>query len=477
MANEQQKPRKEHEHVPPPAGPPKGGLSRRRFLKRTAVGTAGILAGSQLIGATPARAQRSSKVVRTYHPDATTGWTQVNQEPVNEMMAGAIRELTGIYDLGEAWKSIFPGITADKTIGIKISLACGDVPTHPEIVNAIIDGLLLMDLGGGQLPEESIVVWDRITSRLCEQTGYTINYGGPGVQYYGTDYVGFDMTRTCVCQHAGGVTSNHRPSLILSETCDYIINASVIKDHDDYAAVTMSLKNWYGGFDNIGINQMHYNYFVSGIPHLSMYIRDELNDKIKLNLVDATYGMYDGGPGYVPPYHTPPNWIYNSLLASCDTVAVDRIGTEALNAKRIEMGLGALDPSHVTSAGQAPYNLGVDNLELIDYVQIDVSQTQSVPERELSAHGVMLMAPFPNPARGDVTLRFRCQQASEAELTIVDATGAVVRRLAGGRFAPGLHTVRWDGRDASGRRLPSSAYFCRLKTPQVAHQEQILLVR
>jgi uncharacterized protein (DUF362 family) len=463
--------------VGPPEKAADGQLSRRRFLRGTAVGTAAIMAGAHLIKATPARAQRMSKVVRTCHPDATTGWSQVNQEPVNEMVAGAIRELTGIYDLGEAWKNIFPGITADKTIGIKISLACGDVPTHPEVVNAIIDGLLAMDLGGGRLPEENIVVWDRLTERFCPQTGYPINYGGPGVQYYGTDYVGFDYSRTCTVLHPGGVQTTHHPSLILSETCDYIINAGVIKDHDDYAGVTLSLKNWYGGFDNIGIGHMHYSYFTTGIPHLSMYIRDELNDKIKLHLIDGTYGMYDGGPGYVPPYHTPPNWIYNSLIASFDTVAIDRIGTEAINAKRIEMGLGALDPSHVTSAGQPPYNLGVSDLGMIDLVEIDVSQTQSIPERGRMAGGAILLPPFPNPARGDVTLRFRCQQGSKVQLMIVDATGAVVRHLASGHYAPGLHTFHWDGRDRSGRRMSKSAYFCRLKTSHATHQEQILLLR
>lgn len=475
MANEQHRPRTEHDHVDPPETCGKSGLSRRGFLKRTAVGTAGLVAGSRLIK--PARAQRTSKVVRTYHPDATTGWTQVNQEPVNEMTARMIRELTGIHDLGEAWKSIFPGITPDKTIGIKISLACGDVPTHPQIVNAIIDGLLAMDLGGQSLPPENIVVWDRITSRLCAQTGYVVNFGGPGVQYYGTDYVGFDLSRTCTIQHAGGATSDHHPSLILSEICDYIINAAVIKDHDDYAAVTFTLKNWFGGFDNIGITQTHYANFTTAIPHLSMYIRDELNDKIRLQLVDGTYGLYDGGPGYVPPYHTPPNWIYNSILASFDTVAVDRICTIKLNEKRIEMGLGPLDPSHVTSAGGAPYYLGETDPANIDLVEIDASQSQSVPEREVHAGGVHLMAPFPNPARESVTLRFRCPAPSEAELTIVDATGAIVRRVARGHYAAGLHTFTWDGRDGSGRRLPSSAYFCRLKTPRGAHQKQILLVR
>ncbi len=159
-------------------------LSRRRFIKSAMVGAAGLMAGPRLLLPNWARADvRSSRVVRTYHYNATTGWSTVNQGPVDMMVHAAVRALTGIGVTAWAWKSLFPGITAAHKVGIKINLSCGDVPTHPQVVNAIIDGLLMMDLDGLQLPK-NITVWDMDNPFFCPQTGYAVNYGGPGVQYY-----------------------------------------------------------------------------------------------------------------------------------------------------------------------------------------------------------------------------------------------------------------------------------------------------
>ena len=77
----------------PPHTPP-ASLTRRRFLRNSAVGAAGI-AAAQLYPLHPARAgSRTSRVVRTFHPEATTGMDVVNQEPVNLMVDAAIRELS-----------------------------------------------------------------------------------------------------------------------------------------------------------------------------------------------------------------------------------------------------------------------------------------------------------------------------------------------------------------------------------------------
>ena len=448
-----------------------GGLSRRRFLRNSAIGAAGLAAGPRAWAG-----REVSKVVRTTHPEATTGWTTVNQEPVDQMVHAAVRELTGFAETGEAYKSLFPGITAEKVISIKINLACGDVPTHPEVINAIIDGLLMMDLGGETLPPENIIVWDLDTAFMCPQTGYVVNWGGAGVQYVGSDHgsIGWDYSQVFTVQHST-TTTNHRVSRIISEFSDYIINAAVLKDHDDWAGVTLGMKNWYGAFDNIPITHMHYQYFVSGIPGLSMILRDELADKVKLHLIDGTFCLYNGGPGYTPPWHTPPNWIYNSVLMSTDVVALDRIGTEKINAKRIEMGLGALDPDHITAAGGAPYNLGNSDLANIDLVEIDVS-TQGVAAEALRTYGIALLSPYPNPARGACTLRLQCTAATDAEIVITDVNGAVVRRISAAHFAPGVHRLPWNGRDESGRKLPSGNYFCRLITAVVESRQRIVLV-
>jgi hypothetical protein len=216
-----------------------------------------------------------------------------------------------------------------------------------------------------------------------------------------------------------------------------------------------------------------------GEPELNRVLRDELGNKTKLFLIDATFGLYDGGPGFTPPGHTPPNWAYNSLLAGFDPVAIDRIGTEKINEERAKPENGELppyDPSHVHAAAGPPYNLGTDLLQQIDLVEIDASDPAGIADNSLGSRGVALLSAYPNPARGRCTVRFHCAAEIDAEITIVDASGAVVQRIGEARYGPGLHRYRWDGRNMSGRELPSGVYFCRLRAPGVDQKERIVLI-
>ncbi|MCK4413255.1 MAG: DUF362 domain-containing protein [Candidatus Eisenbacteria sp.] len=456
-------------------------LSRRRFLHHAALGSAGLLFADDLLRVPFARAaQRTSKVVRTYHADATTG-AAVNQEPVDSMVHVAVCELTGIGDPGAAWKSLFPGIDASKHIAIKINLACGDVPTHPEVVNAIVDGLLMMDLDGQQLPQDQIIVWDHDDEFFCypDQNGYDQNYGGPGVQYYGTTHpsVGFDSSETFSIRHGTFSYTYHQVSKIISQHCDYMINAAVIKDHSD-AEITLCMKNNYGSFSGVSDGRMHSSGHDLGEPELNKFLRDDLGDKTKLFLIDGTLGIYAGGPGYVPPGHTPPNWAYNSLLVSQDLVAIDRIGTIKTNEERLaRMGPGNdVDPTYLAVAAGDPYYLGTDDPEQIELVEIDVA-AQNIHSQPRGTLPFTLLTPYPNPAPGRATLRFHTSVPAQAKLLIVDATGSLVRRLAAGKFSRGMHRIRWDGRDQQGLGVASGTYFCRLEAAGRVLQQRLVLLR
>lgn len=465
----------------------KGKHTRRRFLGWTALSTAGLIAAPQILAAKQdedeANRQKDAKVVRTYHDNATNGWTGVNQDAAETMVHVAIRELTGIANLSAAWKSLFPGITATSKVGIKINLACGDVPTRPEIVNAVINGLLMMDLDGGSLPPEHIIVWDIDNPFFCAQTGYAPNWGGPGVQYVGSDHyaVGHDSSRPVTISHPGNTTSTHQPSRIITEHCDYLINAAVIKDHND-SGVTLCMKNTYGSFNGIGVYQMHTSGSYGdghsrGEPELNRALRDDLGDKTKLYLIDGTYGLYNGGPGYTPPYHTPPNWRYNSVLVSRDIVAIDRIGTEKINEERANHSLPALDPSMISAGASAPYNLGVDKLDQIDLVELDVTGLTPVEETIGLTPGVVLLAPYPNPAPSSSTMSFSTPHSADVDLKIIDVRGRLVKHITTGRYDSGVHQFLWNGKDEQGRSLASGVYFCRLKTGGKVQQQRVTLVR
>jgi hypothetical protein len=71
---------------------------------------------------------------------------------------------------------------------------------------------------------------------------------------------------------------------------------------------------------------------------------------------------------------------------------------------------------------------------------------------------------FPNPFNPMTTIRVNIPDDSriKAALTIYDIRGRLVRTLAEGPLTKGTHSYAWDGRDDSGRPVPSGTYIYRL---------------
>jgi hypothetical protein len=88
-----------------------------------------------------------------------------------------------------------------------------------------------------------------------------------------------------------------------------------------------------------------------------------------------------------------------------------------------------------------------------------------------------LGAPRPNPFRSEVTIELQLPVSAAVEIVVYDAAGRVVRRLLRGERSPGLHRVRWDGRDAWGLRAASGVYFVRLTTGAETRLRKVILAR
>ncbi len=68
----------------------------------------------------------------------------------------------------------------------------------------------------------------------------------------------------------------------------------------------------------------------------------------------------------------------------------------------------------------------------------------------------------PNPTGGETTFEFQIGRSTRARLEVIDAAGRLVRVVADEVRSAGRHEARWDGRDASGKRVASGVYFARL---------------
>jgi uncharacterized protein (DUF362 family) len=333
-----------------------GGMNRRNFLK-TAAGTATALAlpfsSFPIVsrGANASGLWDDPRVVVVRDVSAHSG-SQIAADIVQVMMDEAIRRYTGISDIGEAYRAVFPGITVDSIIGIKVNCINSSLSTHPLVVQALTNGLAKMNFGGTLFPANNLIIWDRTTWEL-QSAGYTINTGSTGVRCFSSQYAGYSS----ITLNVNG--SNQHPSNILTNHCDYLVSFGVLKNHS-FAGVTFSMKNHYGSIQNPGF--LHGGYCNPYVPSLNQQIRDVLDVQETLFIVDGIFGCYYGGPG------GPPNLMYDGIILGEDRVAVDAVCRDILD----DAGCTTINISgYIDTAANPPYNLGTADLASIDRIEVD----------------------------------------------------------------------------------------------------------
>ncbi len=321
-------------------------MNRRTFLKAASLtGIAGLASPRDVFAALAP--SQLSRVVIVEDGTATSGLS-INAGAVQVMVNSGIQSLTGLRDIGEAWKTIFPGINTSKVIAIKVNCINPNMPTHPEVSYAVAESLKKMSFGGVLFPENNIVIFDRNTTEM-RLSGYTINTSGTGIRCYSTSGNYSDES-----YNVNGV--NLRISRILTDEADYLINISVLKNHTN-PGVTLCLKNHYGTNNSPGL--MHGNNCDPYIPALNTV--PPIADKQCLCICDALLGIATGGAGGYPQFAA------NTIIVSKDIVAVDYWGREILDANGCNTIAYA---HHIDTAASVPYNLGTNDPAQMDVVNV-----------------------------------------------------------------------------------------------------------
>ncbi len=224
-------------------------ITRRDFIKGTAYGTLSVALGLKAFSALastekttiPFNAENpKSKVVLVRNEFAIDKDKNINENIVLEMIDTAIKEFSGEEDIIKAWSKYF---RSDDTVGIKITnCEWMKVPTHPEVLNAIIKRL--NDIG---ISKERI---------------------------YAKDY---DMPL---------------------EQCTALINVPSIKVHS-LTGIAVSIKN-YINFDTENLEKYH---FEGSTKLAETWLKPEVKGKTRLIIVDALTPYFGPGPQINPIYH------------------------------------------------------------------------------------------------------------------------------------------------------------------------------
>jgi uncharacterized protein (DUF362 family) len=428
------------------------GITRRNFLKYVGVGSLGFIA-RPLFPFIPKGRGRASDVIQCHDDNATTGLV-INDSIVDIMMEESIKTLTGIGDVGEAWKSIFGGIDETKIIGIKVNAAWYPIPTHPQFVNSIINGLTQMNFGGNLFKRNNVVIWDRTDSEL-QDSGYMI-YAGTDpdiVRCFGSSHagVGYDSDTPLTVDYYPSGTVTKYPSNIMSVLCDYLINVSVLKNHST-SQVTLCLKNHFGSIDQPVGNPPHYNYCDPSIPSLNQQIRDVVRPpfKEKIFIIDSLFGSLLQGPVGNP------DWNPKKLIMSLDPVACDYQGWNLINEERVASGYGEIPwpVYHIETATQDPYNLGTTDINLIE-----IFNPSGIEERKVRYPTLAELRIHPDPVQKKMVISFSLPYSSPVEIEAIDANGRIGDTVFSGNLPRGPHRVSYGLKG----RFPNGIYFIRLR--------------
>jgi hypothetical protein len=424
-------------------------ISRREFLKYLGIGALGVVAKPKLSWAARKGASRASTVVQCFDENSTSG-SSINEPVVQIMMDRSIEALAGMGNVGEAWKSVFPGITENSVISIKVNCINWRLSTHPEFVNCIVNGLIQMDFGGINFPKNNIIVWDRTDGELTS-AGYTIYDGNDPntVRCFGTNHsgIGYDMTCPLTVDYPSGTITKY-PSRIMSQMCDYAINAGVLKDHSQ-GIITLTMKNHYGSINQPVENELHNSNCNPSIPSVNQQIRDVIapNNIQKIFIIDCLFGRINWGPGGSP------NCNPKKLLMSLDTVACDYQGQNMINEERQAQGYPTIDAPHITTASQAPYNLGTTDINLIE---IDNPSGIAESKHVVPSDGALNV--IPNPFRRKTTIIISLKATSVVYLDLINPAGRIKSKIYSGQLTQGKHHITYN----VGKKLSRGTYFIRL---------------
>ena len=308
-------------------------------------------------------------------------------EPVRQMMRKGMTELTGAAGWEDAWRQFFePG----DVVGIKVNpVGQPQVISSAEVMREIIAGL-----NAAGIKNKDIVAYDRYRAQFFKggfdkwlPDGVRISNAAEdyenvqqAIEGYDPDHY-MDMALTLPGYDASNLTARRSYAAhFVTKEVNKLINLPVLKDHQS-AGVTLALKNLsHGLVNNVCRSHSSSTLNTCGIFIPSVVSMPVIRNKTVLHILDGVKGLYHGGPGARPEFV----WEHKTIYFATDPVAMDRICWNAIDEKRVAMGMKKIaedrpdkystfwnrQPEHVEIAGAM--GLGEWNESKIDIRRIRV---------------------------------------------------------------------------------------------------------
>jgi len=103
--------------------------------------------------------------------------------------------------------------------------------------------------------------------------------------------------------------------------------------------------------------------------------------------------------------------------------------------------------------------------------------TTGINEKPAKPKTPILLSNTPNPFNSSTAIRFTLPNDDNIRIEILDVSGKVISVVSDGKFSSGTHEVIWNGKDSSGKNIPSGIYTCRLTTSNGTYATRMTLIK
>lgn len=313
-------------------------ITRRDFIKGTAVGTLGLTLGlfdaESLAIPPPVSKKKSvptppakSRVVLIREGKVLNDANIVDKKILANMLDKGMMGFAETKDPASAWRRLF---NPSDVVGVKINVMM--TPTHDELIELIVGNLLKIGI-----KDENVFVWDR-------------------------DQIGIGQKEMFSRPRRFGFDKDHLNKVV--KKCTALINVPGMKSHW-LSGVALSIKNWTGAINNA--RDYHTEDCCARLGELCTI--PQIKSKNRLIILDGLRPLFHGGPWVDPKYL----WNYKGLIIGSDHVAVDTIALKIIQRQRSrykkEEWMISPPPFHVALA-DTRYKVGTSDLLLIDLVRL-----------------------------------------------------------------------------------------------------------
>ena len=84
---------------------------------------------------------------------------------------------------------------------------------------------------------------------------------------------------------------------------------------------------------------------------------------------------------------------------------------------------------------------------------------------------------FPNPFNPETEISFALAKGSHVVINIFNTIGQQIGTLTDTKYAAGLHSVRWDGKDKNGNPVSSGIYLYQIQAGEFSEVKKMSLIR